>query len=176
MDEDRLEYELYFKKLIGNQIVDVPFTYESTGTQKLLDIFPFLFSSILGSSVFLDEIDSGIHDLLMANILEQLNGDIKGQFIATTHNTMLMERLPQDSVYIIVSDANGDKDIVCVSDYKFRTQKNNNIRSKYLRGDYEGVPFVGYLSFKDLVDDTMKSIQPDKDGDTNKNSGDEEGD
>jgi len=156
--EDNYEYELIFKKQIYNKIVEVPFSLESSGTHQLLEIFPFILSAVMGESVFVDEIDSGIHDLLMCNIIEFLDDSIKGQFIATTHNTLLMRDLPKENVFIIQSDANGNKDIECINNYAFRTQKTNNIQNKYLDGDYEGIPYIGYLDFEEIVDEIKEKL------------------
>lgn len=166
--DDKFSYELCFRKQIDGSLIDVPISLESTGTLKLLEIFPVLFAGVAGASVFIDEIDSGIHDLLMKNILEHLDDSLTGQFIATTHNTLLMESLSPENTYIIRIDSKGHKKIDCVADYKVRTQKTNSIRSKYLRGDYDGIPFTGYFDFKELVDDVIDKMQlssETKDGD-----------
>lgn len=148
-------YELYFTKLISGKLVDIPVRIESTGTQKLLDIFPVLVSSIMGNSAFVDEVDTGIHDLLMINILDCLQENLHGQFIATTHNTVIMDHFERNSSYVIRVDGNGNKEIVCISDYPFRTQKNNSIQRKYLNGEYDGVPYVGNLDLGELVEDII---------------------
>jgi len=161
--DDGFDYELYLKKLINGKILDVPFSLESTGTQKILDVFPFMFSAISGSTVLVDEVDSGIHDLLMCNIIElvseALEESVNGQFIVTTHNTLLMKQLPNDNVYILRADAQGNKDIVTIDEYKFRTQKTNSKQSKYLNGDYSGIPFIGYLDLSEMVEDVIEYIQ-----------------
>jgi AAA15 family ATPase/GTPase len=167
-DETKIKYELYFSKIIGNKIVKVPFSLESTGTRKLLSIFPFIFTSIWGCSVFIDEIDSGIHDLLISNIINLMDDSIAGQFIATTHNTLLLENLSPENVYVISADAFGNKEVVCVSDFKVRTQKNNNIRKKYLHGDYNAIPYMGYLDLNELVVNVFTTLKKPKLGDGNK--------
>ena len=155
------KYELYIKKEINEKIIDIPFRLESTGTKKLLDIFPFLFTALAGNSVFVDEIDSGIHDLLMSNILETLEESLKGQFVATTHNTLLMKQLPPENVYIIKTDYNGHKDIVCIKEYpSYRTQKNNNMQIRYLEGVYSGIPFIGNLDFDEIMDEIVEELPP----------------
>lgn len=160
--EDGYHYELIVKKLFDGKIIDIPFELESTGTQKLLDVFPYLFMSIRGETVLIDEVDSGIHDLLFCNIIELLEESLgentEGQFIATTHNTILMKQLPNDNVFILKADAEGYKEVVTISDYDFRTQKTNNVQQKYLNGDYSGVPFVGYVDFAELVDDVAEYV------------------
>lgn len=156
--ENGYTYELYFKKLIDGKLISIPISLESTGTRKLLEIFPMLFSSVSGETVFIDEIDSGIHDLLMKNLFDNLAETIQGQLIVTTHNTLLMESLPPESTYIIRIDAKGNKKIDSVASYKKRTQKTNNMRQKYLRGDYQGVPYTGYFDFQELVEDVLESL------------------
>ncbi len=131
--------------------MDIPVSLESTGTKKLLTIFPSIFSAIDEKTVLIDEIDTGIHDLMMCGIVEHLQESLKGQFIATTHNTLLMEKLPNDNVYIISINAKGEKEIVCVSEYGFRTQKTNNMQKKYLNGDYGGIPDISFLDLKEIV-------------------------
>lgn len=155
--EDAYKYELIVKKLLNGKITEIPFSIESTGTQKLLDIFPYLFTAIKGESVFVDEVDSGIHDVLMCNIIElleeSLEDEVEGQFIATTHNTLLMKNLSNDNIYILRANAKGYKEFSTLSEYDFRTQKANNVQSKYLKGDYAGIPYIGFLDLAELVDD-----------------------
>lgn len=67
----------------------------------------------MGLTAFVDEVDSGIHDLLMNDILRLLKNAVdqtdEGQFIATTHNTLLMDSVPADEVYVLKADAEGEK-------------------------------------------------------------------
>ncbi|MCH3918139.1 MAG: AAA family ATPase [Spirochaetia bacterium] len=159
--KEGFHYTLYFDKLISGKICSVPVTMESTGTKKILEIFPLLFSYAAGQTVLVDEIDSGIHDLLMVQIMQMLldlPAENRGQLIVSTHNTLLLDAVPPENVYVIRADANGNKKITCITEYKFRTQKNNSMRVKYLHGFYEGVPESGDLDFEELVTDTYKRI------------------
>ena len=72
---DGYRYELYFDKVCGGSIRSIPVSLESTGTRKLLDDFPIFFTSAMGLTAFVDEVDSGIHDLLMNDILRLLKND-----------------------------------------------------------------------------------------------------
>ena len=161
--EHEFRYTLYFKKLLNGKILDIPFEFGSTGTQKLLSIFPFIFSSLSGAPVFIDEIDGGIHDLLMCEIVEllveALDSSPHGQLIATTHNTLLMERLKNENVYILSSDVEGNKNIISIDKYDFRTQKSHSVQSRYLNGHYDGVPSTGYLDFSEMVDDVFSYME-----------------
>lgn len=160
--EGRLQYKLYLKKLLNGSILDIPFELESTGTRKLLSILPYILSAVSGKTVFIDEIDGGIHDLLMCEVIESLGDALDasqtGQLIATTHNTRIMKQLANDDVYILSIDVDGNKNIFSVDKYDFRTQKTHSIQSKYLNGDYAGVPFTGYLDFSEMVEEIEACI------------------
>lgn len=150
--EDAFKYELILTKQIDGEYLDIPISKESTGTRKLLSFLPLLFKASMGDTVVIDEIDSGIHDLLMLKVLEPLKDSLKGQLIVTTHNTLLLKEMKPEEVYMIVIDANGNKEICCITDYEGRTQKTHNMQAKYLRGDYEGVPYVGMIDYSDFWD------------------------
>ena len=105
--EDRIHYELYFNKMIGGQIKSIPSRLESDGTRRILNQFDTIIGSLLGETVILDEIDNGIHDVLMKNIIMSIKDEITGQLIITTHNTLLLEILPKENIYILSTDYNG---------------------------------------------------------------------
>lgn len=140
--EDKIRYELFFKKKIGDKLKDISFKMESRGTLKLLSLIPLIYEAVKGETVIIDEFDSGIHDLLIQKLILSISEYIKGQLIITTHNTILMESgIPNDSIYFLVVNELGDKQIACLTDYKSRrTHPNNNIRSLYMKGIYEAVP------------------------------------
>ena len=41
---------------------------ESTGTQSLLQLLPFMLVVVKGSVAVIDEFDTGVHDLLVKNL------------------------------------------------------------------------------------------------------------
>ena len=132
---DNLKYSLYIRKKISNNIVDIDFKNESTGTQNLLDLLPFIIAALEGQVVVIDEFETGIHDLLVEAIVETLYSNIKGQLIFTTHNTRLLEsQLPKNIMYILRYN-NNNKELIPF-DRDERIQQNNNLRKKYLSGYY----------------------------------------
>ena len=102
-----------------------------------------------GVTVVYDEIDDGIHDLLLKNIIESMIEDISGQLIITTHNTYMLESIDIKSVYVITVDYQGDKEVKCLDKYP-RIQGTNNPRIMYLKGLFGGVPIVDSLDY-DLI-------------------------
>ena len=149
-NDNNIKYLLYFDKLINGKIRFVPYYLESMGTLKLLDIFPYIYNCLKSGTVFIDEIDTGVHDVLMKHILENLEKQIKGQLIITTHNTMLLQKMKADYSYVINVDINGNKTLNCIKDFG-RIQNNHNVSTRYLNGIFGGVPQPGYMDFTDIM-------------------------
>ena len=148
--EDRIHYELYFNKMIGGQIKSIPSRLESDGTRRILNQFDTIIGSLLGETVILDEIDNGIHDVLMKNIIMSIKDEITGQLIITTHNTLLLEVLPKENIYILSTDRNGNKMINSIKEYGIKIQKNNNARDLYFKGVFGGIPTTDYIDFEEI--------------------------
>ena len=148
--EDRIHYELYFYKMIGGKIKSIPSKLESDGTRRILNQFDTIIGSLLGETVIIDEIDNGIHDVLMKNIIMSIKDEITGQLIITTHNTLLLEILPKEYIYILSTDYNGNKTINSIKEYGIKIQKNNNARDLYFKGIFRGIPTTDYIDFEEI--------------------------
>jgi hypothetical protein len=146
------DYSLYVKKMIGGELRDINFKYESTGTKHVLNLLLPLVEACTGNTAIIDEADTGIHDILFNKLILSAKDCIKGQLIITTHNTTLLETIPKEHIYFIVIDINGEKRLFNVRDYDVRTKSNHNIRDRYIKGLYGGVPVTGYFDFEDLLD------------------------
>lgn len=160
--EEKISYKLYMKKMIGGKIRTIDFKNESSGTQHILEIIESLLGAFCGVTVVYDEIDDGIHDLLLKNILESMMDDISGQLIITTHNTYLLESIDIKSVYIITIDYQGNKEVRCLDKYP-RIQGTNNPRLMYLKGLFGGVPIVDTLDY-DMILSELQSDGMDAEG------------
>lgn len=148
--EDKIHYELYFYKMIGGQVKSIPSKLESDGTRRILNQFDTIIGSLLGETVIIDEIDNGIHDVLMKNIIMSIKDEITGQLIITTHNTLLLEILPKEYIYILSTDYNGNKTINSIKEYGIKIQKNNNARDLYFKGVFGGIPTTDYIDFEEI--------------------------
>ena len=147
---DIINYELYFYKMIGGEIKSIPSKIESAGTRRILEQFNALIGALLGETVIIDEKDNGIHDVLMKNIIMSIKDEITGQLIITTHNTLLLEVLPKENIYILSTDYNGNKIINSLKDYGIKIQKNNNARDLYFKGLFGGIPTTDYIDFEEI--------------------------
>ena len=145
-------YHLYAEKLIFGEKKEINFEFESTGTRNLSEVLPCLLMAVEGNVVVIDEIDTGIHDILISELLSDVIDKIKGQLIITTHNTMVMESdVDVGSLYLIDVDSNSKKQFVTIKDYE-RNHPNQNIRGRYLKGMYNGIPYVQSIDFENLHD------------------------
>ena len=164
VDNDTIFYKLYVKKMIGERIRTIDFANESEGTKHILEIIRTLLGAFCGVTVVYDEIDDGIHDLLLKTVLESMVDDITGQLIITTHNTYMLETIDIKSVYIINVDYEGNKEIKCLDKYP-RIQGTNNPRIMYLKGLFGGVPIVDVLDYGAILEEL--EIEGDKMGGDN---------
>lgn len=159
-EKDIIAYTLYVKKMIGGKIRTIPFFRESAGTRHIIDIIRSLLGAFCGVTVVYDEIDDGIHDLLLKNVLESMIEDITGQLIITTHNTYMLETIDIKSVYLINVDYQGNKEVKCLDRYP-RIQGTNNPRLMYLKGLFGGVPIVDILDYDTILQelDDMSDVE-----------------
>lgn len=103
--------------------------YESEGIKRIISILGVLIAVYHEPSVCvaIDELDSGIFEYLLGEILEVLSHEIKGQLIFTSHNLRILEKI--DKKNIIFSTANPANRYI-----RFKYVKpNNNLRDLYLR-------------------------------------------
>lgn len=150
--EHYVEYTLQMVKLIAGEERTIDFARESRGNYQLLKVLCYLLVACMGVTVILDEADSAIHDMLFKKIIHEIAPCIQGQLIVMTHNTMLMESdLSRNSIYVLFEEEAGNKVVRCITDYEKRTYFNNNLRNKYLNGEYGGLPAVSQIDFSNLI-------------------------
>jgi hypothetical protein len=59
--------------------------------------------------------------------------------------------IPAKYIYTIDKDDLGNRKIRCITEYEGRIYPKNNIRTKYLQGQYNGIPRANQLSFNNLL-------------------------
>lgn len=139
---ESIRYDLYFTRFISGKERIVHNSNESCGTKNLIYLLPYCLSSINGQVVAIDEIDTGIHDVLLINLLKELHKDISGQVIITTHNTQLLNEYEfKDSFFFIEVNENGERSIHTPSDYGYRIQPDSNVLLNYLLNRFKGLPW-----------------------------------
>lgn len=103
--------------------------YESEGIKRIISILNYLISVFNNPGVCLvvDELDSGIFEYLLGELLGMMNREMKGQLIFTSHNLRILEKL--DAKNIVCSTINPDNRYIRLTGI----EKNNNKRDFYIR-------------------------------------------
>lgn len=129
-----LEVAKTFELVSVRNNIEIPLKYESEGIKKIIAILSALIEMYNneGACVVIDELDSGIFEFLLGEILEVLKERGKGQLIFTSHNLRALEVL--DKGDIICTTVNPENRYI-----KLKGVKNsNNLRDFYLREIFLG--------------------------------------
>lgn len=120
---------------------------ESAGTKRLFALAgPWLDILANGFVVFIDEIETSLHPLIVKELVKLIQNpeiNTKGaQVIFTTHSPALLdtEILRRDQIWFTEKDENGATNLYPLLDYKPR--KGEAIAKGYLSGRYGAIPFI----------------------------------
>lgn len=107
----------------------IPLHCESEGILKIISILNVLMCvyNNPGTCLVIDELDSGIFEFLLGELLSVLDKGAKGQLIFTSHNLRALEMIKREN--LVFSTTNPD----CRYIHFYNIKKNNNIRDLYLR-------------------------------------------
>lgn len=131
-------------------IKKIPFSKESAGTKKLLEIAIPMLTTLQSSGkvLIIDELDSSIHTNLFIDILK-LFQQSNSQIIFATHNPYILESnlLRRDQIYFVDKDQYEASEIYSLSDFK-GVRKDDAYQKRYLNGNYGAVPIVDFSELK----------------------------
>jgi len=107
----------------------LPIQYESEGIKKIISILSALIAMYNNPSICMvvDELDSGIYEFLLGEILKIIERGGKGQLFFTSHNLRPLEVIHKDCLYFTTTNPKNRY-------IRFANVKsNNNLRSLYIR-------------------------------------------
>jgi len=107
----------------------LPLYYESDGVKKIISILSVLVALFNNQNMFvvIDELDAGVYEFLLGELIEILNKHGKGQLLFTSHNLRLLEVLGREN--LMFTTTNESNRFISFKGVK----KTNNIRDLYLR-------------------------------------------
>ena len=127
--------------------VALPIEEESSGTQRYFALSGPLYDVLEnGWTLFVDELDSSLHPLLVRYIVELFHNpqiNPKGaQLIFNTHDTTLMDGslFRRDQIWFVEKDRQGCSHLYPLLDYSPR--KDEALVKGYLLGRYGAIPFL----------------------------------
>ena len=112
-----------------NEAIQLPLKYESEGIKKIISILHLFICAYNspGITLAIDELDSGIYEYLLGELLQIMQKSGLGQLIFTSHNLRPLEMLNSSS--IIFTTTNPESRYVRASNIK----PSNNLRLRYFR-------------------------------------------
>lgn len=125
----------------------MPLVLESHGTRTFLRLYPFLLRALeTGGIAVLDELDSAIHPLVLAEILrwfyDRERNPHDAQLWMTCHNASLLEDLAKEEVLFCSKSGDGQSEVYSLGDIQ-AVRRDDNYYRKYLGGSYGAVPQIG---------------------------------
>lgn len=147
MNEKFVPYSIH--KDDDGQLLELPFTSESCGTRKMLSFAVYLLTALEnGLTIFVDELDSKLHPLILRYIVGMFtNKDINkggGQLIFTSHNLICLDSndLRRDEIWFI-EKTNQRSTLFSLYDFKDTSVRNDlSFGKHYLNGRFGAVPFA----------------------------------
>lgn len=108
---------------------EIPIRMESEGIIKIISILNALIQAFGNPSICLviDELDAGIFEYMLGELLDVFNNSAKGQLIFTSHNLRALEML--DNENIMFSTANPENRYIRMKSVR----DSNNLRNMYIR-------------------------------------------
>lgn len=125
--------------------VRIPLAYESDGIRRIISFLCLLIAAYNNPSVTIaiDEIDNGIFEYMLGELLSIMKESAKGQLIFTSHNLRPLEVLPyKNLLFTTVNPENRFAKLEGISG-------NNNLRDSYFRNIILG---SGKDAFYDTTD------------------------
>lgn len=150
-EKEHLRINALHKMEGSDELASLPLQEESAGTLKMLSIYPFLYSVMeSGGILFVDELNSRLHPLLVRNLLisfldPKINKN-HAQIIFTTHDSWTLSNnlLRRDEIWFTEKDKNGISNLYSLADFEDeegqKIRKDESYEKNYLLGKYGAIP------------------------------------
>ena len=145
--------DIFTKHRIDGVETEIDLFDESSGTQKLFGMLPFIAESLLtGTVLVVDELDAKIHPLLLRHIIMMFNdmsiNRHKAQLIFTSHDlsTMNSEVFRRDEIWFVAKGNAQNSQLYSL--VEFKNEKGESVRKdakfdkQYLEGKYGADPYL----------------------------------
>lgn len=141
-------YKLEAIHRIADKEFECPFEIESSGTIKLFYLYYKIYKILnRGGVLFIDELDSKIHSLVLKHIISLFNdreiNKNNAQIVFSCHNTWLLENklLRRDQIWFIKKDNKGISEIYSLADFK-DVRSDLDYNKAYLSGKFGAIPYM----------------------------------
>lgn len=138
---NEIVYDIYFlreksknKFYLGN---------ESEGIRKVINLMLDLLEVYEGKTIVIDELDSSISTISLIKLFNNfinIDNNIKGQLIVTSHNLFLFDNniFEPQQIYIVNKKEDLSSELYSLAEFKIRSEKEN-LYHDFLKGKYGGI-------------------------------------
>lgn len=153
--DEKVKYDVYAQHLMddGKNYYNLPLSEESSGTQKLFSLYFWIRSAIIcGVPIFIDELDSKLHPLLLRYILTMFHNDninkYGAQLIYASHDnyTLTKDIFRRDQIWFVEKNEKSESELYSLAEYKSdddkKVRKDASYNKDYLLGKYGAVPIL----------------------------------
>lgn len=138
---NEIVYDIYFlreksknKFYLGN---------ESEGIRKVINLMLDLLEVYEGKTIVIDELDSSISTISLIKLFNNfinVDKNIKGQLIVTSHNLFLFDNniFEPQQIYIVNKKEDLSSELYSLAEFKIRSEKEN-LYHDFLKGKYGGI-------------------------------------
>lgn len=138
---NEIVYDIYFlreksknKFYLGN---------ESEGIRKIINLMLDLLEVYEGKTIVIDELDSSISTISLIKLFNNfinIDNNIKGQLIVTSHNLFLFDNniFEPQQIYIVNKKEDLSSELYSLAEFKIRSEKEN-LYHDFLKGKYGGI-------------------------------------
>lgn len=146
-----IEVNFHHKMNDADIVTKLPMQLESAGTQKMFALFPY-FDNIIknGQVIFIDELNSRLHPLLIRTIIQMfLNNEINkkhAQLIFTSHDLWQLKSdvMRRDEIWFTEKNERGESTLYSLSDFidkdGEKIRKDEDYQKNYILGKYGAIP------------------------------------
>lgn len=155
--------DIYTKHVVRDYSTELNLLEESSGTQKLFALLPFIARSLVAGGVLvIDELDAKLHPLLLQFIVNQytdpgINRKC-AQLIFTSHDisTMTSENFRRDEIWFVAKGVEQNTVLYSLIEFKSdgtSVRKDAKYNKQYLEGKYGADPYLQRIINWDTVHD-----------------------
>lgn len=153
VEEKEDDLEVYMKHNVDGYIQEIALSDESSGTQKIFGLLPFIAKSLVfGTTLVIDELDAKIHPLLLKYVIELYTNTVSnkkgGQLIFTSHDlsTMNNEIFRRDEIWFVAKGNQQNSKLYSLVEFKNKkgesVRKDAKFDKQYLEGKYGADPYL----------------------------------
>ncbi|WP_421901287.1 AAA family ATPase [Maridesulfovibrio sp.] len=133
---------------IDGQEYKFDINFESDGTRQLIKVlFPIILALSSGGVAIIDEIEVGLHPIVVERIIEFFREDMgygeRGQLICSSHSVNVINQLSKRQIVLVEKDRKTQQsEAWSLNDVK-DVKERDNFFMNYITGKYGAIPQVG---------------------------------